>query len=283
MLHSIEHFFPQAIDRYPVIIFYDPHGTRIRTSDIDHVRSCTRLRLIFERVILFDLISNRAETIDRISREVPSDDQRPIGYRFKCQFWSHTVFHHPAVKNNYHFIMRFDDDSSFLQPFSYDLFQYAFENRLDYVYRALEPNDQAKGTNAFLRDQIETSRRTCKHFCFPFSSTQMLHTGFFISSLRIWYTSPVEQLFDHLLANDTILTESLDDRTIHPVVLTLTSHVNRVRLVPFAYAHNVHLYVENSEQAERRVELLVNRTSSNCRQLVVIDPASKHLKYIEMK
>ena len=53
MLHSIEYFYPQSIDKYPVIIFYDPHGTDIEISTIDYIKSCIKLKLIFEKIILF--------------------------------------------------------------------------------------------------------------------------------------------------------------------------------------------------------------------------------------
>jgi hypothetical protein len=71
-----------------VIIFY---GTDIQRSTL----------LIFEKIILFSLMQNPSETIEIINTQIPTIHQRPIGYRFMCQFWSHTVFHHPLIKTNY--------------------------------------------------------------------------------------------------------------------------------------------------------------------------------------
>ena len=188
MLHSIEYFHPEYIHKYPVIIFYDPHGTKMKNSTINYIKSCIKLRLIFEEIILFSLMTNPTETINTINHEKPTIHQRSIGYRFMCQFWSHTVFYHPLIKNNYDYIMRLDDDSYFLESFDYDLFRYVFENNLDYIYRALAWDiPMSRDLIILLPRYLRTYHNTCKSYCFPFQSYDAIYNNFFLTRVQFWH------------------------------------------------------------------------------------------------
>ncbi|CAF1122622.1 unnamed protein product [Rotaria sordida] len=289
MLHSIEYFFPQSIDKYPVIIFYDSHDNEIQSSTIDYIKSCVKLRLIFENIVLFTLMRNPIQTINIIKREIPTIYQRSIGYRFMCQFWSHTVFHHPLIKNNYDYIMRLDDDSYFLEPFDYDLFEYAYKNKLDYIYRALAWDIPMSGPDYLLPRYLRTYHNNCKSYCFPFQSYDSIYNNFFLTRVQFWYQKPIEQFLNNLLLNDSILINSLGDGNIHAVILALASDTNRTHRIHFAYAHNIHIYRKLNKNFDVQhnyqnwFQILKNNSKNACQQLVIIEPYTKQLKYIHIR
>ncbi|CAF0898297.1 unnamed protein product [Rotaria sp. Silwood1] len=124
MLHSIEYFFPQSIDKYSIIIFYDSHGTEIRNSTLDYIKSCVKLRLIFQNIVLFTLIKNPTQTIDIINREVPTIFQRPIGSDYLL----------PQYLRTYH-----NNCKSYCFPFqSYDsIYNNCFLTRVQFWYQKI--------------------------------------------------------------------------------------------------------------------------------------------------
>ena len=185
--------------------------------------------------------------------------------------------------------MRLDDDSYFLEPVTHDLFLYAYENRLDYIYRALESNNAKLVENPMLWSYLQTYHTSCKLFCLPFQPRDSIHSGFFVTRLQMWYRTELEAFFNYLLENDKILIHSLEDGRIHAVALALASNSNRVQMVPFAYAHQIDLYGQGKEYPDSEhdyqnwFEILSNRSEHTCRALIVIEPNEKKLKYITLK
>jgi hypothetical protein len=289
MLHSIEYFFPQSINKYPVIIFYDPHDTPMQKSTIDYIKSCVKLTLIFETIVLSTLMKNPSTTIKIINNEVPTIHQRTIGYRLMCLFWSHTVFYHPLIKNNYDYIMRLDDDSYFSESFYYDLFQFVHENNLDYIYRSLAWDIPMSGPDYLLPKILRTYHNNCKSDCFPFQLYDAIYNNFFLTRLQFWHQPKIEQFLNNLLQNDSILIYSLGDGNIHAVILALASDTIRTRIVQFAYAHNVHIYGKRNKNFDVQhkynnwFEILSNNSDHACRQLIIIEPQTKQLKFIHLK
>ena len=185
--------------------------------------------------------------------------------------------------------MRLDDDSYFLEPVTHDLFLYAYENRLDYIYRALESSNSKLADNPMLWPYMQKYRTSCKRFCLPFQPQESIHSGFFITRLQMWYGPEIEDFSSYLLENDRILVDSLEDGRIHAVILTLASNSNRVRMVPFPYAHHVDLYGQGKEypdsahEYQNWFEILSNRSEQSCRELIIIEPNEKKLKYIRLQ
>ena len=289
MLHSIEHFYPQAIHKYPVVIFYDSHGTKIQISTINYIKTCVNLTLIFENIVLFNLIQNPTHTINEINLRAKATPQRPIGYRYMCQFWSHTVFHHPTIKNNYDYIMRLDDDSYLLEPLEYDLFEYANENNLDYIYRALAWDIPLAGPDYLLPQYLRTYHNNCKSHCFPFQSYDSIYNNFFLTRIHFWHQRKIVGFLNSLLANDSILIYPLGDGNIHAVVLALASDTKHTQQLQFAYGHNIHIYGKRNKNFDLQHKyhnwfaILANNSEQICHQLIIIEPYQKQLVYIRMK
>lgn len=288
MLHSIEYFYPESIGKYPMIIFYDPHGNEMQNFNIDYIKSCVKLKLIFQKIVLFKLIKNPTETIEKINQEKSRFHQRPINYRLMCLFWSHTVFYHPLIKNNYDYIMRLDDDSYFLEKFNFDLFQYIHENNLDYIYRAFSWDMPLAGPDDLLPKYLNNYHKTCQSNCFPFHSYDSVYNNFFLTRLQFWYQTKIEEFIHNLLLNDTILIYSLGDGNIHAVILALASDTKHTEKLNFAYAHNIHIYGKRNKNFDLQhnyhnwFDILANNSKNACRQLIIIEPIKKQLKYIQL-
>lgn len=288
MLHSVEYFYPQAIEKYPVVIFYDPHGAEIESFKMDYIRSCVKLKLIFQPIILLQLIQNPTETVNCIHRETPTYHQRPLGYRLMCLFWSHTVFYHPIIRTNYDYIMRLDDDSYLLERMTEDLFEYAHRKHLDYLYRALSWDIPLSGPEFLLPKYLQTYHQTCRTFCFPFHSHQSIYNNFFLTRVQFWHQKSVQNFLNTLLSNDSILIYSLGDGNIHAVVLALASDTKRTEQLFFAYAHNIHLYGKRNRNFNLQhnysnwPKLLQNHREKACREFLIIEPYEKRLKYISL-
>lgn len=286
MLHSIEYFYPQSINKYPVIIFYDSHGTNIRRSIIKNIKSCVKLNVTFQDITLFSLIENPSETIDTINRESSTVNQIPIGLRFASKFWSHTIFHHPLINNNYDYIMRLDDDSYFSEPLPYDLFDYAHRNNLDYIYRALILDTRMAGPDYLLPQYLRSYYVNCISNCFPFHSYNSVYSNFFLTRVQFWHQKQIEELTKEILSDDNIFIHSLGDGNIHAVILALLSDTKRSQAVTFAYGHNTHIFKNGKTQFDTGhyyynwFEVLRHHHVRSCQELVIIDPNTKQLKYI---
>jgi len=289
MLHSIEYFYPKAIGKYPVIIFYDPHGVDMRNFNQDHIKSCVKLKLIFQSIVLFNLIQNPSETINKINAEPKSYNQRTIGYRLMCLFWSHTVFHHEIIYKTYDYIMRLDDDSYLLETITDDLFEYIDRNHLDYVYRAMSWDIPLSGPEFLLPRYLEIYQNTCRTLCLPFHSHMSIYNNFFLTRVAFWHKKSIETFLGELLSNDTILIYSLGDGNIHAVALTIASDTEHTAPLDFAYAHNIHLYGKRNRNFNLQhnyqnwFEILRENSEKLCTQLIIVEPYQKQLKYISLR
>ena len=267
MIHSVIQFHPSNNNYpYPFLIFHDQNFTSTMRQ---YILSCV-LKSNQQIQISFALINFHTQ----VEPDVNSRQDKPIGYRLMCRFWTYDVFYHSAiVQGQYDYLMRMDDDSYFFDGTNKDLFLFMENEKLDYMYRS-SYGEPYKAMHSILQRFLGSTvlPRGC------------IYNNFFIIRLKWFYQSKLIQKFlRELIRNDLILREYIGDGCIHSAMLEIDKEVKVHHITDISYGHNIHLMPIDSEHYRL---ILVGGFSeemlNSCQQLTVIDVTNRQLKKIKM-
>lgn len=231
MIHSILYFYPRNKSfQHPFLIFHDENLT---LSMQNRIRSCIA---IAQQAVEISFVQVRFQST--VQPNPKSRQDKSIGYRIMCQFWSYDVFHHPAiVKGGYDYLMRMDDDSYFADKIPEDFLDYMIKNKIDYLYRSHYAESMDSMMPIYRRYKKNGEEpRLC------------IYNNFFVMRLKWFHQSAKLQSFlRDLIRDNLMLKEYIGDGCVHQAMLQLVEDTNDRILTSVFYGHNYHLHPINQQ------------------------------------
>lgn len=254
MIHSVVQFHSTKNQSlYPLIIF---HESDLEPSQREYILACTLKRRTQLKISF--------ATVDFSTSARPENGSRsdkPIGYRLMCRFWTSDIYYHSAiVQGEYEYLMRMDVDSYFSDTTKRDLFVYAKERKLDYVYRDV------------YREPMTPMEPVLRHFLHDITHvSKCIYNNFFIMRLKWFYDSQRVQTFvNELLRDDLIIREYIGDGCAHAAMLKIDNQVRVKRLTDLSYGHNRHVMLPGRSMIFVDAKQLEQELEKSCRQLSVL-------------
>jgi len=164
------------------------------------------------------------------------------GYKYMCKFFSLDMYDY--LRDDYDYYMRCDTDC-YLKTLSYDIFQWAIDNRVGYGFsmRKLEAHGPTKQTlpiwtaKYLQRCNLQPTAIMDK----PLSVCFNFYNNWHIGKVSFFNRPDVRHFLEAVNASGHILSHRWGDSTIQAYAVRIFMHASNIVQVPnFAYTHGSH-------------------------------------------
>ena len=217
LLINVEKTFNSAA-KYPYIIFHEVDFTHFRVEigryNLPHSR-------IFYQIVHFQTLPDhiKMEEFNNVTGE--HCNNKPIGYRFMSYFNSKLVYTYPIL-DQLNYALRLDDDSEFLQPITFDVFEFLRDHSLDYCYLTIlsDQTDCVFGLWETVEEYAKR-RRIEPTFFRSWQKPHIFYNNFELSRLSIWRSREYRDYIDCIDQSKGIFLRRWGDAPVKSLALSL--------------------------------------------------------------
>ena len=243
VVDNLVHYYKAAADA-DVLLWHDDNFTLASDSQTVNTRLCNLLESGGwgppEGMNVSSVLRVGPGKNKKNSKSTPFS----LGYRNMIRFYSVTIW--PTLYGlGYRFVMRIDDDSLFLSPVPYNLFDRMREKGAIYAHRQTSTECGSSEFRPFVTKALNLSRRYCgfsksdqKSRLAAEEEIQGFYNNFFVSDISWWLSPTVQRLVLAFDKSGLIYTRRDNDLVFQSAAVKLLSPRTAIyKYVDWAYAH----------------------------------------------
>lgn len=176
------------------------------------------------------------------------DSNKCISYGGMCTFFAFDIFYY-LNEMEYDYYARLDDDSYFLSPINYNIFEFMKDNNLTYGYliKMLEAPHVVQGLFNFIIDNVDPNSVLDTKYRF-IEDREMVYyyNNFEIVNIKKYYTNQVKEINKKIHESGNVYYYRWGDAPIRTILLSIFFDKNQIKRLPNVdYRHHQARIINN--------------------------------------
>ena len=225
---------------YPIIIFHEPDAR-------NHLRLITSWSKSY---IVYQEITFKLPSFIPSSYRYENCTSHSRGYRHMCRFHSKLVYEQPIMRL-LDYAWRLDDDSELPYPIEVDVFQFMYQNDIEYGYQVVI-EDEARCVDGLwdaARQYVADNNLTTQFF-HQLGDRRMFYNNFELSKMSFWLSKQYQHYINYIDQLGGIYYRRWGDAPTKSIGLSMFMPKRKIHNFTFvSYKHSWYLNPWNRNQA----------------------------------